>query len=138
MPFGEELYANGSSRTTANKYSTDNQDAVRQRFTGYEKDRETQLDFAEARYYNNTHGRFTPVDPLLASGKSANPQSFNRYAYVDNNPLNFTDPSGQCKSGQCPQNYNGTVYTKTIDGQVRYNNERPDDSWTVLAVNKRE
>jgi RHS repeat-associated protein len=62
--------------------------------TGYEKDQETGLDFAEARYYQNKHGRFTAVDPLLASGKSANPQTFNRYAYVGNNPLSRTDPTG--------------------------------------------
>jgi RHS repeat-associated protein len=94
MPFGEELYADGTNRTAANKYSTSGQDAVRQRFTGYQKDMETGLDFAEARYYNNQHGRFTAVDPLLASGKSANPQTFNRYVYVLNNPLILTDPTG--------------------------------------------
>lgn len=44
---------------------------MRKRFTGYEKDAETGLDFAEARYYQNAHSRFTAVDPLLASGKSA-------------------------------------------------------------------
>ena len=88
MPFGEEI-------ARANYGS----DSVRQKFTGYEKDTETGLDFAEARYYNNTHGRFTAVDPLLASGKSANPQSFNRYAYTMNNPTNLVDPSGLIPAG---------------------------------------
>ena len=93
MPFGEDLNVGVGGRNTVNKYSatTDN---VRQKFTGYEKDDETGLDFAEARYYNNLHGRFTAVDPLLASGLSSNPQTFNRYAYVSNNPINATDPSG--------------------------------------------
>jgi RHS repeat-associated protein len=94
MPFGEELYADGTNRTAANKYSTSGQDSVRQRFTGYQKDIETGLDFAEARYYNNQHGRFTAVDPLLASGKSADPQTFNRYVYVMNSPMILTDPDG--------------------------------------------
>nr|MBP9109674.1 hypothetical protein [Pyrinomonadaceae bacterium] len=62
--------------------------------TGYQKDIETSLDFAEARMYENRYGRFTAVDPLLASGKSANPQTFNRFAYVGGNPLNITDPTG--------------------------------------------
>jgi hypothetical protein len=44
--------------------------------------------------YENRHGRFTAVDPLLTSGKSANPQTFNRFVYVLNNPLSMTDPSG--------------------------------------------
>jgi RHS repeat-associated protein len=94
MPFGEELNAGIGGRSETQKYSGAGQDNVRKRFTGYEKDTETGLDFAEARYYNNAHGRFTAVDPLLASGKSGNPQSFNRYAYTMNNPTNLVDPSG--------------------------------------------
>jgi RHS repeat-associated protein len=92
MPFGEEAISNIGERPTTLKYGT--ADSVRQRFTGYEKDDETGLDFAEARMYENRHGRFTAVDPLLASGKSADPQSFNRYIYVMNNPIVATDPSG--------------------------------------------
>ncbi len=49
LPFGEELYADGTHRTTAGKYSQTGEDGVRQRFTGYQKDKETSLDFAEAR-----------------------------------------------------------------------------------------
>lgn len=94
MPFGEELFEDGINRTSVRKYSLTGQDAVRKRFTGYEKDIETGLDFAEARYYNNIHGRFTAVDPLLASGNSADPQTFNRYVYVMNNPVALTDPTG--------------------------------------------
>jgi len=57
LPFGEELYADGTHRTLAGKYSQTDQDGVRQRFTGYQKDTETSLDFAEARMYANTFGR---------------------------------------------------------------------------------
>lgn len=92
MPFGEELFPDAVYRKASDKYGAT--DSVRQRFTGYQKDTETGLDFAEARYYNNAHGRFTAVDPLLASGKSADPQTFNRYVYVLNNPLVLTDPTG--------------------------------------------
>ncbi|MEP6848007.1 MAG: hypothetical protein ABI999_04060, partial [Acidobacteriota bacterium] len=53
---------------------------------------ETDLDFAEARMYQDLHGRFTAVDPLLASGKSANPQTFNRFVYCLNKPINFNGP----------------------------------------------
>ncbi len=44
--------------------------------------------------YENRHGRFTAVDPLLASGNSANPQTFNRFVYVGNSPVVVTDPTG--------------------------------------------
>jgi RHS repeat-associated protein len=105
MPFGEEIINSTGERQSANtsgiqspvtdlKYNAP--DNVRQKFTGYQKDDETELDFAEARMYENRHGRFTAVDPLLASGKSANPQTFNRYVYVRNNPTVLTDPSGLC------------------------------------------
>lgn len=65
MPFGEELYTGIGGRTgeTGLKYFS-SQDDIRQKFTGYQKDEETQLDFAEARMYQNLHGRFTAVDPL--------------------------------------------------------------------------
>lgn len=94
LPFGEEVSINVGARSTALKYGT-SEDDVRQKFTGYQKDKETGLDFAEARMYQNRFGRFTAVDPLLASGKNANPQTFNRYAYVGNNPLLRVDPNGE-------------------------------------------
>ncbi|MEZ5306403.1 MAG: RHS repeat-associated core domain-containing protein [Pyrinomonadaceae bacterium] len=97
LPFGKELpnsstpgHSN-SLRTSAAGYGSDN---IRQKFTGYQKDEETGLDFAEARMYENRHGRFTAVDPLLASGFSRNPQTNNRYSYVSNRPFAFRDPTG--------------------------------------------
>lgn len=95
MPFGEEILAGVGGRDAVNqKYTTLGVDNIRQRFTGYEKDIESELDFAEARMYQNKHGRFTAPDPLLASANLPNPQTFNRYVYVGNNPTNITDPSG--------------------------------------------
>jgi RHS repeat-associated protein len=91
MPFGEEIN-NLGGRSASVGYNADN---LRQKFTGYQRDNETNLDFAEARYYNSQNGRFTAVDPLLASGKSANPQTFNRYAYTMNRPLIYIDINGK-------------------------------------------
>lgn len=59
-----------------------------------ERDIETGLDYFLARYYANTQGRFTSPDPLLSSGTVEDPQSWNRYAYVLNNPLKLIDPDG--------------------------------------------
>ena len=47
-----------------------------------------------ARYYVPGVGRFASADSLVPA--PANPQSLNRYSYVNNNPLNATDPSGHC------------------------------------------
>jgi RHS repeat-associated protein len=67
---------------------------VRQQFTQYERDTETMLDFAQARYFAAVQGRFTSADPFLGSGKAANPQTWNRFSYSLNNPLRYLDPSG--------------------------------------------
>lgn len=89
MPFGEEIST--SQRTAGLGYAGD---TVRRKFTSYERDIESDLDFAQNRYYNSNHGRFTTVDPLMASADIISPQTFNRYVYVGNNPVNITDPTG--------------------------------------------
>jgi hypothetical protein len=43
---------------------------------------------------SSAQGRFTSPDPLLASGRVGDPQSWNRYTYVRNNPLALIDPTG--------------------------------------------
>lgn len=80
-------------------------DTVRKQFTGYERDDETDLDFAQARYFKPTHGRFTSVDQLTASASIRDPQTFNRYSYVLNSPYKFTDPLGllSVTTGACGQ-----------------------------------
>ncbi|HLA10388.1 MAG TPA: RHS repeat-associated core domain-containing protein [Pyrinomonadaceae bacterium] len=59
-----------------------------------ERDNETGLDYFVARYYSNTQGRFTSVDPEGAGASLDDPQSWNGYAYSFNNPLRFIDPDG--------------------------------------------
>lgn len=63
--------------------------------TQKERDNETGLDYFGARYLSSIQGRFTGVDPLLESAVPSLPQSWNRYSYVLNNPLAFTDPTGE-------------------------------------------
>ncbi|HEX5875422.1 MAG TPA: RHS repeat-associated core domain-containing protein [Pyrinomonadaceae bacterium] len=91
LPFGEELFAGTGGRTTAQGYTGG--DGVRQQFTSQDRDVETGLDYFGARFYSSVQGRFTGYDP----GKftPADPQNFNRYAYVQNNPLKFIDPTGR-------------------------------------------
>jgi RHS repeat-associated protein len=71
-----------------------------QRFTGQERDPAIQLDYFNARMLEPRVGRFTTSDPMFSP--SIDPQSWNRYAYVRNNPLVRVDPTGlkDCKPGQ--------------------------------------
>jgi len=69
------------------------------RFTGHERDlmdpthTTDDLDYMHARHYNLNLARFLSVDPV--GGDSFRPQSWNGYSYVLNNPLRFTDFSGE-------------------------------------------
>ncbi len=96
MPFGEELGSGVGGRTTGMGFPGTH-DSLRQKFTRKERDTETGLDYFGARYYANTQGRFTSADPLMASGVAVEPQSWNRYSYVSNNPLRYTDDDGLLK-----------------------------------------
>jgi len=60
------------------------------KFTGQRLD-DTGLYYYNARYYDPTIGRFISADIIVQN--PANPQSLNRYSYVFNNPLRYTDPS---------------------------------------------
>ncbi|MBF0787328.1 RHS repeat-associated core domain-containing protein, partial [Streptococcus sp. 19428wC2_LYSM12] len=52
----------------------------------------TGLDYLRARYYDSRAGIFLTEDSY--AGQATDPLSQNRYAYVHNNPVNYTDPSG--------------------------------------------
>lgn len=54
-----------------------------------------------ARYYGSALGRFSSPDPLLNSGRPDDPQSWNRYSYVRNNPLGRIDPTGLYDFSAC-------------------------------------
>ncbi len=69
-------------------------DGERKQFTGHERDA-AGVDYMHARYYNPFMGRFLSVDPTWESADLGKPQSWNRYAYVMNNPANMTDPDGK-------------------------------------------
>ncbi len=65
------------------------------KFTGDERDSETGLDHTWFRQYSSPLGRWMHPDPAgLAAVDPTDPQSWNRYAYASNSPLNYVDPSG--------------------------------------------
>ena len=61
-------------------------------FTGQRAEASIGLLDYRARYYDPALGRFVSADTLVP--EPGNPQDLNRYAYVRNNPLRYTDPSG--------------------------------------------
>jgi RHS repeat-associated protein len=79
FPYGEEAT---STANDADKFAT------------YYRDAGSGFDYADQRYYSATVGRFLTPDPYVASGGAGNPASWNRYAYVEGDPVNFNDPIG--------------------------------------------
>lgn len=61
-------------------------------YTGHVNDPETNLVYMQARYYDPATGHFLSTDPVKPSAGDA--FNFNRYAYVNNNPIMGLDPTG--------------------------------------------
>ncbi len=66
--------------------------SVSHKYTGQEQDSETGLSNYNARLYDSELGRFLSPDTIVSDPE--NPQNLNRYSYVYNNPLSYTDPTG--------------------------------------------
>jgi RHS repeat-associated protein len=82
LPYGTALEAESTGASS-------------RRFTSYERNTVTQLDYAINRHYDSGQGRFTQVDPIGMSAASlTDPQSLNMYAYAGNDPVNRVDPDG--------------------------------------------
>jgi RHS repeat-associated protein len=91
VPFGMEIPTGYAGRTGVSGAS----DGLSPKFTGQDRDTDTGLDFFQARYMGSGQGRFTSADPAgNFVADPGNPQSWNLYSYVWNNPLALVDPSG--------------------------------------------
>lgn len=72
-------------------------------YTGHVHDKELELTYMQARYYDPALGRFYSNDPVgtlehLYSTENGI-HGFNRYAYANNNPYKYIDPDGQAVCG---------------------------------------
>jgi len=95
MPFGYEKNA----QMGPNNY----------KFGTYARDTEgSGLDYANFRYYSSQFMRFMSPDPL--AGDAANPQSLNRYAYVNNNSINLADRTGLTPQKYVPGDPGGAIF----------------------------
>ena len=92
-----------SSLPFGDGYSVSGADDDGYHFAGMDQDSASN-DHAQFRQYSNMAGSWMSPDPYRGSYDPTNPQSMNRYAYVMNNALAYTDPSGlylaeNCKGG---------------------------------------
>ena len=78
MPYGE-LFANQQTSSYNERF----------KFTGKERDTETDYDYFGARYYSSDYINWISPDPLLDKYPSISP-----YAYCSNNPIKYVDPDG--------------------------------------------
>jgi len=93
-PFGMEIgTADTAVRTAGLGFVMDGR--MRVKFTGQGRDEGTGLDYFGARYMSGAMGRFVSADAPFADQFVENPQSWNRYSYVRNNPLNAVDLDGR-------------------------------------------
>jgi RHS repeat-associated protein len=107
----QTYYAFGAVRTTNGTLPTD------YTFTGQKIDASDGLMYYSARYYDAAIGRFIQPDSIIEDWH--NPQYLNRYAYVRNNPVRYTDPTGNrvCEDADCRT----TITTAQVNKIVKEN-----------------
>ncbi len=104
LAFGEEIRNGYAGRPSNGTWG--GLDTVSQKFTGKERDPESGLDYFGARYYGASLGRFTSADEVFADQDENDPQSWNLYNYVRNNPLRYSDADGRaCTYDQATNNF---------------------------------
>ena len=102
--------------------ATINPDISDRGFTGHRQNNtganDLGLIYMNARYYLPEIGRFISADTIVP--EPGNPQSFNRYSYVRNSPVNYTDPTGnlECIDTDCEASWNHAGSHAIMRGRV--------------------
>ncbi len=104
-PFGKRRHIGGQF----DQAGTIDASSTSRGFTGHEHLDELDFIHMNARVYDPDIGKFLSADPKITYVH--NPQGFNRYAYTQNNPLNFVDPDGFDK-------WSSTAPTATADSGI--------------------
>ena len=86
-PWGKQYNVHSNSIFSA--YSSP---GISRGYTGHKMINDMDIIHMNGRTYDPTLGRFLQADPHIQAPK--NSQSYNRYSYVLNNPMSYTDPSG--------------------------------------------
>ena len=106
-PYGETRYTSGSLFTD-------------RLYTGQQENSYIKLMNYRSRWYDPAIGRFVSADSIIPN---SSPQSLNRYSYVNNDPVNYNDPTGHCLgtgnvwipdgTGGCNGSYYSPSYTSS-------------------------
>jgi RHS repeat-associated protein len=105
LPYGEAWLAESTPSTNDKKFTT------------YQRDGESGLDYAMDRYSSNANGRFLSPDRGRASLNQ--PRMWNRYLYSIDDPINFRDTEGKSPEAQeliCAFYAGGVPYTHDPSG----------------------
>jgi RHS repeat-associated protein len=90
-PWGETRYEWTDAPATTPTY-----ELTKYQYTGqYSYDTEFGLKFYGARFYDSEIGHFVSADTVIPTGTQGT-QAWDRYAYTNNNPVRYNDPSGHC------------------------------------------
>jgi RHS repeat-associated protein len=105
------------------------------RFATHWRDSTTTLGYANNRYYSNAYGRFMTPDPYQGNsggaGDPTSPQSWNRYAYVQGDPINFLDPRG---TTTCDANGDNCYDSVTVDGGSSNDSSAPPGNGALFLM----
>ena len=96
-------------------------------YTGQRADQTTGLSYYISRYYDPQLGRFTKPDIVVPN--PANGQDFNRYTYVNNNPVNYNDPTGHIY-----ENPDDSYSQETADKAIREHNRQKSEAASQAEV----
>jgi RHS repeat-associated protein len=118
-PWGERRYYTGSIPTNY-------------QFTGQRMENDLGIYFYNARWYDPATGRFMQADTVVTGGvppkEQAGDQGLDRYAYANNNPIRYTDPSGHAictDDGYCGRTsdtaYQSHIYKNAITDVYKWN-----------------
>jgi RHS repeat-associated protein len=136
-PFGKERIHTGTNSS--------------RRYIGERYDKDTGLNYLNARYYDSERGQFLSQDPVfwkLPKELLSDPQQLNSYSYARNNPIRMKDPSGMfaIKTGKVEKGDNLTLITTllnksnstnyTVEQVAKLNNISDSDKISVGQVIK--
>jgi RHS repeat-associated protein len=93
--FAYDAWGKRVNGTNGSAVTSSNNEGFTRGYTDHEHLEDLGLIHMNGRVYDPTLARFVSADPLIDDLGDA--QSYNRFSYVNNNPLKYTDPSGYSK-----------------------------------------